>query len=37
LEVTNDGGRMVVKFAYQKEIHLAGPAFLVMKYAGQSK
>jgi hypothetical protein len=37
LEVANDGGKMVVRFAYQKEIHLAGPAYLVMKYAGQSK
>lgn len=37
LEVVNDGGRMVVRFAYQKEVHLAGPAYLVMKYSGQSK
>ena len=37
LEVANEGGKTVVRFAYQKEIHLAGPAYLVMKYAGQSK
>jgi hypothetical protein len=26
---------MVVTFAYQREIHLAGPAFLTLKYVGQ--
>ena len=28
---------MVVKFAYNKEIHMFGPAFLLLKYAGQSQ
>jgi len=37
LEVTNEGDKMVVKFAYNKEIHMFGPAFLLIKYAGQSK
>ena len=37
LEVTKEGDKTVVSFAYQREIHLAGPAFLVLKYAGRSK
>jgi len=37
LEVTKDGDKTVVKFAYNKEIHLAGPAYLLLKYAGSSK
>ena len=32
-----DGDKVVVKFAYNKEIHMFGPAFLLLKYAGQSK
>ncbi len=36
LEITKDGETIVVKFAYQREIHLAGPAYLTLKYAGQS-
>ena len=35
--VTKDGDKIVVSFAYNKEIHLFGPAFLLIKYAGQSK
>ena len=37
LEVSKEGDKVIVKFAYNKEIHLAGPAFLLLKYAGQSK
>lgn len=37
LEVTKDGEKIVVSFAYQREIHLVGPAFLTLKYAGRSK
>ena len=37
IEVTKAGDRFVISFAYQREIHLAGPAFLTMKYAGKSK
>lgn len=37
LEVTKDGDKILVKFAYQKEIHLAGPAYLLLKYTGQQK
>lgn len=36
LVVTKDGDYVVVSFAYNKEIHLFGPAFLLLKYAGQS-
>ncbi len=37
IEVTKQGDKIVVSFAYQREIHLVGPAFLTIKYAGQSK
>jgi hypothetical protein len=37
LEVSKNGDKVVVSFAYQKEIHLGGPAYLTLKYAGQSK
>jgi hypothetical protein len=37
LEVTKEGDKTVVSFAYSREIHLAGPAYLVLKYAGRSK
>jgi hypothetical protein len=37
LEIVRQDNRHVVKFAYNKEIHMFGPAFLLMKYAGQSK
>lgn len=37
LEVTKENDKIVVSFAYQREIHLAGPAFLTLKYAGRSK
>ena len=37
LEVTKEGDKIVVSFAYSREIHLAGPAYLVLKYAGRSK
>ncbi len=37
LEVTKEGDKVVVGFSYQREIHLAGPAFLTLKYAGRSK
>ncbi|MEJ6024067.1 DUF4845 domain-containing protein [Ramlibacter sp. PS4R-6] len=37
LEISKEGDKVIVKFAYNKEIHLAGPAFLLIKYAGQSK
>ena len=37
LEVTKEGDKVVVNFAYQREIHLTGPAFLTLKYTGRSK
>jgi hypothetical protein len=37
LDVSKNGDKVVVKFAYDKEIHMFGPAFLLLKYAGQSK
>ena len=37
IEVTKQGDKIVVSFAYQREIHLAGPAYLTLKYSGQSK
>jgi hypothetical protein len=37
LEVTKEGDKVVVGFSYQREIHLVGPAFLTLKYAGRSK
>ena len=37
LEVTKEGDKVVVSFAYQREIHLAGPAWLTLKYSGRSK
>lgn len=35
--VSKQGDKVVVSFAYQREIHLMGPAFLVMKYEGASR
>ena len=37
LEVTKNGEKVLVKFAYDREIHMFGPAFLLLKYTGQSK
>lgn len=37
LEITKENDRVVVRFSYKREIHLAGPAYLVMKYNGRSK
>ena len=37
LDVTKDGDKIVVAFAYEREIHLVGPAFLTLKYAGRSR
>lgn len=37
LEISKQGDRVVVAFAYDREIHLVGPAYLVMKYTGSSK
>lgn len=37
LEITRQGDRNVVKVAYNKEIHMFGPAYLMLKYDYQSK
>jgi hypothetical protein len=37
LNVTKNGDKVVVSFAYEREIHLAGPAWLTLKYEGQTK
>jgi Tfp pilus assembly major pilin PilA len=37
LDVSKNGDKVVVKFAYNKEIHMFGPAYLLLKYVGQSK
>jgi hypothetical protein len=37
LEVTKAGDDVSVAFAYQKEFHMFGPAWLTLKYEGRSK
>ncbi|MDO8276579.1 MAG: DUF4845 domain-containing protein [Burkholderiaceae bacterium] len=37
LDIAKDGDKVVVSFAYNKEIHLTGPAYLLLKYSGRSK
>lgn len=37
LTVGKQGDRVVVSFDYVREIHLAGPGWLVMKYKGSSQ
>ena len=37
LVVTKEGDKVVVSFAYNKEIHMFGQAYLLLKYAGRSK
>jgi Domain of unknown function (DUF4845) len=37
LEISKNGDKVAVSFAYTREIHLGGPAYLLMKYAGSSK
>jgi hypothetical protein len=37
LEITKDGDKVVVSFAYTRELHLAGPGYLLLKYNGRSK
>ena len=36
LEVRKVGEKVVVSFAYDREIHLFGPAFLLLKYRGET-
>lgn len=37
LEITKVNDRVIVEFAYSEEIHLVGPAYLVMKYKGRTR
>lgn len=37
LEVSKEGDKTVVAFSYTREIHMVGPAYLLLKYNGQSK
>ena len=37
LDITKENDRVVIGYAYEKEIPLFGPAFLLIKYAGRSK
>ena len=37
LKVTKRGDKVVVGYDYQREIHIAGPAYLTLKYAGQTQ
>jgi Tfp pilus assembly major pilin PilA len=37
LAVAKEGDQVIVSFAYNKEIHMFGPAFLLLKYVGTSK
>lgn len=37
LQMAKDGDQTVVSFAYDREFHLFGPAFLTLKYRGQSR
>jgi Domain of unknown function (DUF4845) len=36
LEITKEGDQTVVSFAYNKEFHMFGPAWLTLKYEGES-
>jgi Domain of unknown function (DUF4845) len=37
LQITKKGDRVVVGFAYNKEIELGGPVFLLIKYSGSTE
>lgn len=37
LIISKEGDKTVVSFSYDKEIPIAGPVFLLIKYAGRSK
>jgi hypothetical protein len=37
LEITKNGDQVVVSFAYNKEIHMFGPAYLLLKYEATSR
>ena len=37
LDITKENDRVVISFAYEKEIPLFGPTYLLIKYAGRSR
>ena len=37
LKITKRGDKVVVGYDYQREIHVAGPAYLTLKYSGETK
>lgn len=37
LDITKENDRIVIRFAYNKEIELFAPVFLLIKYEGQSR
>lgn len=37
LEITKEGDKVVVRFAYDREIELVSPVYLLIKFEGQSK
>ncbi len=37
LTITREGDETVVSFEYEKEFHMIGPAWLLMKYEGRSR
>ena len=37
LDITKVNDRLVISFAYDKEIELMGPVYLLLKYEGKSK
>lgn len=36
LQISKENNQVVVAFEYEREIHLVGPAYLVMRYSGRS-
>lgn len=37
LDITKVNEQIVISFAYDKEIHLVGPAYLLIRYEGRSR
>jgi len=37
LEIAKEGDAVVISFAYDKEFHMFGPAYLLLKYRGSSR
>ena len=36
LQITKENDKVKIYFAYDREVHLGGPAYLLLKYEGQS-